>query len=455
MISVQNLQRLLSGSKIIVLVLLIGFLGSCGTAEKATSRSTTKTRSSFPPKKKRNVAKVDTIAWKEVDITDKKNKTTDNTNSETNLQDHYDVALLIPLEAKSYTAGKSTERMINYYAGVKMALEQLGDNGANITLHTIDVADGGSITTKLREATSVGADVIIGPYDKDDLKAAAKFAKDEEITLVSPWYSSSKTTEDNPYFIQLKPSLLDHYQKMMEHVSKNYDLDQVVLLAQEGNRTDENRAKYFQKLARSYFKENTAKPLQEYFISQDSLNESRMLFYEYLQPEKTTVFLLPNMNSTDESFIYGAIRRLTAERGDSKVVVYGMPIVLDSEKLTFDNYYGTSAHVVASNFVDKEDSKVLAFKRKYYDLYGGIPSEEAYEGYDMMLYIGNAIMKYGTSFQYKMNQDYKDLLQTNIALYPSYQDSDDNYSSNKKIDYFANKNVEVISFKDNKFKRLD
>ena len=183
-----------------------------------------------------------------------------------------------------------------------------------------------------------------------------------------------------------------------------------------------------------------------------------MLFYDYLPLEKgedpkTKVFLIPNMNSKDESFIYGAIRRLTAERGQNNVIVYGMPIVLDSEKLTFDNYNGTSAHVVTSSFVDKKDKTVAQFKSKYYDTYGALPTKEAYEGYDMMLYIGRAMVKHGSGFQFNMNQDSKGLLQSTIALFPKYQSEDENIVTGNKIDYFANKNVDVIYFKDNRFQR--
>ena len=463
MISAPSHQLLSNGSKVFVIFLFALMLLACGGTDKITSRSSSNKntrKSSFPPKKKERVAKVDTVQWTEIK-TDTKSMNSDLSSNygNSNRKDHYNIVMLIPLESAEYNnSGKGNERMINYYAGAKMALDILDSEGANLTMTTIDIGNGGTISTKLREAQSAGADVIIGPYKKDDLKKAAEFAKKEEITLVSPWISSSKTTNDNPYFVQLKPSLLDHYQKMVEHVSQNYEVGEVVLLGQEGNKTDKNRAKYIQKLARSYYMSKERTPIAEYFIPLDSLKESRMLFYDYLALEKgedpkTKVFLIPNMNSKDESFIYGAIRRLTAERGQNNVIVYGMPIVLDSEKLTFDNYNGTSAHVVTSSFVDKKDKTVAQFKSKYYDTYGALPTKEAYEGYDMMLYIGRAMVKHGSGFQFNMNQDSKGLLQSTIALFPKYQSEDENIVTGNKIDYFANKNVDVIYFKDNRFQR--
>ena len=463
MISAPSHQLLSNGSKVIVMFLFALLLTACGGTDKITKRSSSskKTgRSSNPKKKRTKVAKVDTVQWKEVNTDKKSENAGTSTYGNSNKKDHYNIAMLIPLDSREYNnSGKGNVRMINYYAGAKLALDKLDDEGANLTLTTIDIGNGGTITTKLREAQSADADVIIGPYKKDDLKKAAEFAKKEEITLVSPWIGlGSKSIDDNPYFVQLKPTALDHYQKMVEHVSQNYKADEVVLLTQEGNRTDANRAKYIQKLARSYYRSKERKPIEEYVIPLDSLKESRMLFYDYLALEegespKTKVFMIPNMNSKDESFIYGAIRRLTAERGQNNVIVYGMPTVLDSEKLTFDNYHGTSTHVVTSSFVDHKDRDVAQFKSRYYDTYGAIPTTEAYEGYDMMLYIGRALVKHGSGFQFNMNHDSKGLLQSTIALYPKYQSDDENITTGKKIDYFVNKNIDVIHFKDNRFQR--
>lgn len=459
MISVLSHQRLLSGSKYLLAIVLIFALGSCGTTEKATSKRSNTKRSTFGKKKRKSrKPKVDTIQWSDVDITDKQDRTRDKM-AKGDRKSHYNVSMIIPLDAKSYMGeGTGNERMIQYYAGIRMALDQLDKEGANLTLNVIDESKGGSITTLLREAQSASADIIVGPYDKSDLKRAADFARKEEITLVSPWIAlSSKSIEDNPYFVQLKPSTLDHYQRMIEHVSEHHNAEDVVLLCQEGNRTDKNRAKYIQTVARAFYRSSDQSPLKEYYIPADSLRESRMLFYDYLAPEetssKTKVFLIPNMNSKDENFIYGAIRRLTAERGNHKIVVYGMPIVLDSDKLTFDNYNATATHVVSSNFVDQEKPAVKAFRQKYYDRYGALPQDEAYEGYDMMIYIGRALMEHGTTFQYHMNKDYNDLLQSTIAIFPKQTDVDESYTKDKDIEYFANKNVDIIHFRDFRFQK--
>jgi hypothetical protein len=63
------------------------------------------------------------------------------------------------------------------------------------------------------------------------------------------------------------------------------------------------------------------------------------------------------------------------------------------------------------------------------------------------------MVKHGSGFQFNMNQDSKGLLQSTIALFPKYQSEDENIVTGNKIDYFANKNVDVIYFKDNRFQR--
>lgn len=454
MISALSHQLRLSGSKLCLLVFLFFGLASCGSTKKIPTRTKSSTTNTRKPKTKRSKTRVkkDTVQWKEVNTSIKKGKTSTKTKYGTNdKKSHYDVAMLIPLEANRSGGNK---RMVNYYAGVKMALDKLDEEGASLTLHTTDVSSTGSITSRLRDINRNGVDVIIGPYAKADLKAAAEFARKEEITLVSPWIAlSSKTIKGNPQYIQMKPSQLDHYEKMIEHVSENYKSSQVVLLGQEGNTTDQKRSRYLQKLGRTYYKSSQKNPFQEFYISKDSLMESRMLYIDYLQPGQTTVFVIPQTNSRDEDFVYGAMRRLTAEKGESNVVVYGMPIVKNSDRITFDNYHGTNAHVVTSSFVDAENPEIKDFKSQYFRRYGAIPDEAAYEGYDMMLYVGRALMKHGSSFQYKMDQDYDKLLQTRISLSPKYAKGNENLSSAKGINYFVNKHIDVIKFKDSRFVR--
>lgn len=454
MISVLSRQLRLSGSKGILFLALIVALASCGSSKQSISksRSSNKVKKTKSTKKtrKNTRTKRDTVQWKEVDTRLKKKKSKlDKPDFSSGKKDHYEVALMIPLDSKS---AKGNKRMINYYAGVKMALDQLDQEGANLTLHTVDASTMGSVTSRLRDLKRNDVDVIIGPYSKKDLKTAADFAKSEQITMVSPWIAlSSKTIKSNPYYVQMRPSQLDHYEAMIADISDKYKPSQVVLLGQEMNSTDRKRSKYLQKLARAYYKSSDRKPLKEYYIRKDSLMESRMLYIDYLQPKETTVFVIPQTNSRDEDFVYGAIRRLTAEKGESNVIVYGMPIVMDSDRITFDNYHGTNAHVVTSSFIDSEEQKNKDFKSKYFARYGAVPREEAYEGYDMMLYVGRALMKHGSNFQHRMSKPYDDLLQTTISLNPKHKGGSE--SIGKNIDFFMNTHIDVVKFEDSRFVR--
>jgi len=45
-----------------------------------------------------------------------------------------------------------------------------------------------------------------------------------------------------------------------------------------------------------------------------------------------------------------------------------------------------------------------------------VPTEQAFKGYDTVLYFGRMLKEYGPSFYNKLDQNYKDMLHTRFAI---------------------------------------
>ena len=128
-----------------------------------------------------------------------------------------------------------------------------------------------------------------------------------------------------------------------------------------------------------------------------------------------------------------------------------MPIMLESEKINFDYYNSLNMKVARSKFVDEEDGDVIRFKRDFVNKYGALPTDDAYEGYDNLMYIGRNIHEYGKNFQFFLNKDQGYYLQAKYNVVPTRADSPDDLM--EKINYFENKNVDIVEFKNNRFAR--
>jgi hypothetical protein len=306
----------------------------------------------------------------------------------------------------------------------------------------------------LPSSISSETDVMIGPYKRSNLRIAAETAEQNQIPLVSPWQASNTIAKDNPYYVQLRPNLDEHYYSIFEDIKSNYDdLENVYILGRLSSPKDKDgkRTNKLQKMAKDVWGESDENHLQEYMLIQDSIDMGETAFDSVFVENKTNVMIIPNWSFEDEAFIYGALRRLSVEKGMSKVVVYGMPIMIESEKINFDYYYSLNMKVARSKFVDEKDGDVIRFKRDFVGKYGALPTDDAYEGYDNLMYIGRNLYQYGKNFQFFLHKDQGYYLQAKYSVEPSRLDSPDDRM--EKINYFENKNVDIIEFKNNRFAR--
>ncbi|MDF1697921.1 MAG: ABC transporter substrate-binding protein [Saprospiraceae bacterium] len=456
MILVQSLLRQSNGSKLVGVLLLIFLLSACGGTDKAVRNSgktrTTKSASTKVTKVKKKVKEVE---WKESKDDEKPPITNPPSDFESKpeliKEDVYDITYFIPFDANSYmNKDVASDRFVQYYSGMLVATQILEKEGVNLNINVVDEKKR-KFENIIRDEVNRNTDVIVGPYSREALKVAAKFAKSREIPLISPWQASSKITSENPYYVQLRPSLDEHYYSIFEDIKEKYDLDQVQIIGRTTNVKDIKRLKKLQKMAKDVWGESDEDLLSESLLLQDSIDIGVTAFDSIFMDDKPLVVIVPNWSFEDESFIYGSLRRLSVEKGLSEVIVYGMPIMLESEKINFDYYSSLNMRVARSKFVDERDYDVARFKRDFVTKYGALPSDDAYEGYDNLMFIGRNLHAYGKNFQHYLNEDQGYYLQAAYKVEKTRIDNADD--APRSVDYFENKNVDIIEFKDNRFVR--
>jgi len=415
MISVPNLQRLLSGNRLnttsAILLVVVLLLSACGGTDQAVNR-TPRTKTPTPEKdtevtKVVKKDKVKEVEWKEgkdekkPPIEEPKKVTIDDV--EILKEDVYDITYFLPFDARQY-----------------------GD-GSN-------------------------ASDIVGPYSRKALKVAADYAAKQHIPLVSPWQASSKIAKENPYYIQLRPNLDEHYVSIFSDIKNNYqDLEHVHIIARNTDIKDSKRLKKLQRMAKKVWGDSDENHLQELLVVQDSIDYGQTAFDSIFVTDQPNVMIIPNWSFEDEAFIYGTLRRLSVEKGITDVVVYGMPIMIESDKINFDHYSALNMKVARSKFVDERDGDVNRFKSDFLRKYGALPTDDAYEGYDNLMYIGRNLTEYGKNFQYFLGKDDGYYLQAGYKVSPTKKGQE--MKDPRDVDYFENKNVDIIEFENNRFVR--
>jgi len=441
----------LSGNKVILLSILCLFLvSSCKTKKTVVDNKgpRTQTPNTNRPGPK---SKVDTIRWSESVL---ENSDVVTTETPIEYKSSYKIAILIPFESNRYEPRQfqiqesNENRFANYYSGVKLALEKLNTEGANFSVQVID-SGVGNISPKLNKLKEY--DLIIGPYNRQQLKETAEFCLKNEIVNISPWQASSKIAEDNPFHVQLRPNQTAYYDAMVEHALRKYDVEQIWLVGRD-TKTDKGRINYFQESAAAILNKPKG-VLNEYEIDLDSLTNEALTYNNIFVEDKKNVFLFPQWSSEDEPFLYDCLRKLAIEKGSNDLIVYGMPVMIDSDKISYDYFQNLDIHVTRAKWVDRHDPDVKAFRKYYFDRYNALAQDDALDGYDMMMFVGSNLMKDGKTFQYTLDQDRERYLQTSFDIQKVVLSDEERLDNFNKIDYFENRNLDIIRFRKDRLVR--
>jgi hypothetical protein len=365
----------------------------------------------------------------------------------------YNVVMMLPFIAQRAdftTIDENSLWAVHYYAGAKLAYDDLKRDGAMLNISVLD-SEGttGKVTTLLRSSDLQKADLIIGPYRRDNVKLVSDFSKTNKIPQVVPYTAQMGMTENNPWYIQVNPSLKSHCEAITRHARKKYRTEEIVLVARD--KTEEQTfLKYFQDANAVIEGRTISAQFKEYLVKDETGDFHRMDVSPYVRSGKTTVFIVPSWSN--EGFVYSLLRQLMVKRSEGEdIVVYGMPQWMGFEQIDYDFFEKLKLHVSSPFYVDPADEKIKQFKRKFFDTYGAVPQEEAYIGYDIMRYSGLMLKEWGKDFPSRIDRTPFDVLHgrfefNRIVINPEQHKENLNY-----YDQLENTYVRILKFQDFRF----
>jgi hypothetical protein len=408
--------------------------------------------------------KVDTVQWKELppsryppiksdgswSSATSGNQSSGNSNSSTGKA--FNVALVLPFLTKlsNNVVNPNSLWAVQFYAGAKLAFEDLKEAGVNLNVSVLDTeGETTRMATLLKSSDLAKADLIIGPYKRENVLLTAEFSKKNKIPVVVPYTASMGMVEDNQYFIQVNPSLKSHCKAIAKHARNTYKTEDIVLVARDVE-GEGDRLKLFQDANAEIEGGRSNAKFREMIISGTARDFSKIDVNPYIRTGRTNVFIVPSWSS--EPYIYSLLRALMVKRTEGEdIVVYGMPQWLNFEQIDYEYFEKLKVHISSATFVDEANPAVSVFKRKYFETFGMVPGEEAFLGYDIMNYFGKNLKEWGKELYAKIDSKRFSGLQSKftferIVLTPGKSKENLNY-----YDQLENNFVYILRFSDFQF----
>lgn len=304
------------------------------------------------------------------------------------------IALLLPFhldEIKPAKAKKSdihkADLAIDFYQGLKLALDSLATAGYNFKLKVFDSQDQETRAVNLARANSVRSNnLIIGPVFPDQVKAFGEFADLKQKLQVSP-LAATIPSPFNPNLVTINNTIDQHGWKVADFINRNYKPSEVQIVLINTQKPDDDKF---------------AVPIKNYL---KNLSGNKFLVHErpnsigiegYLSPSKINLVIV---TSSETNFVLPTINRLYAlSKGNIKIEVFGHPNWVKAKNMDIEKLQWLNTRITSSYFIDYKNAAVKQFITRYRNEYSLEPSEYAFKGFDTGYYFGKLVALYGADY---------------------------------------------------------
>ncbi|GEM_PF-288404 len=313
------------------------------------------------------------------------------------------------IEDKVYPRSKI---FLEFYQGVLLSLYDLKKMGINLEVKVIDTRNDTAYMIKLMKKEKLDDyNLFIGPVFNEILSIVGNFAKEHEISIVSPLSVKSDFIDSNPYAFQVTPP----FDVQMQHTSdflNELDTKNFIVI-HDGNNLDQDYITYFKKQLYAQMNADNINQLKYnevyYYDAQDSV--LKQVFTSGIK----NIVIVPSDN---QAFVTDVIGKLNGYSYEYDITLFGQPRWLRFDNIELEHFYNTNTHIFSNSYIDYNKPSVIDFVEKYRNHFKGEPDKYSFQGYDITKYFCIALNTYGNDFRTCLHSLNIDLLQTKLHFVP-------------------------------------
>ena len=330
------------------------------------------------------------------------------------------VSVMLPFLSPRFagaTLPENSDWALQYYAGLKLGLEDLERRGEQVTVHVFDTeADAGVAQRLVADPDLRQSHAVLGPYLTDVARATATPAQAALLPLVVPYSASTNLAQAYPRLVQLNPTLPTHLDAAAAFLTENYEPEQVVIVGLP-NGAQDGAIRYLQRRYRE-ISSDTAASWRVWRLETSDVGLQDLEWEDKFVEDEETIFIFPEYRNA--KIVAAFLSQLQIGRGENAATVFGMPQWIEFTTLDPSIMEDIGVLVTSSFHVDEAEPGVADFAEAYIERFGAIPTEAAYLGYDAVRLVVPLANRYGRAWVEHLPPRFAEGLLSDYRLAPVY-----------------------------------
>ncbi len=312
---------------------------------------------------------------------------------------YLNVGVLFPFGVNDLDPDKKTRQnqyVLDMYEGIKIAKSALQKEGIVINLYAFDVDNKTEPLIELLQNNQFNQmDMYIGPLHNETNRIVANYCNQNKVPLINPLASNKELLNNQPYVYLARPSLEMKAAKVAIFAQNNLmSSSKSIAIFYSANKSDSTfaftYANYVQNLG---LEVNTLAKLPS-----GSVDNISSVMPDGKSIKLNHVFLASSNKNVGANFLSALERK--------KI---NAPSIITAEALNTDNaganfFEDKNLYIIDLEFKDKNKEEFNHFQNTYLNKRMTLPSEYAMQGYDLMLFFGKMLGKYGIRFSQNISK---------------------------------------------------
>jgi ABC-type branched-subunit amino acid transport system substrate-binding protein len=332
-----------------------------------------------------------------------------------------------------YRFGKSFPKMLNpgveFYQGVKLALDSLEQRGAPLEVFIYDSKSRTRpITQLMRNPEMADVGMMIAFTNPGETRQLADIAKAKKIPFVSATLPNDAGVSNNPYFVILNTTLMGHIEGIYRLLQQQNSKDRIILFSKSGQQEDAIRTHFTE-----YGRATATAPLNIKVVDIGDNFTSQQLA-AHLDSTKRNVVVSGSM---DEDFGIELAKGLTNLSKTYPTTLVGMP--------TWENYNFNKAEFKSLDIVYStpfyyarltplESRVAVGFEKEI----GSRPTDVFFRGFETTVRFAQLLLDTKKDAASNLTQKGHQVF-TRFDIQPVFKDK-----RTMTLDYFENKNLYFV-----------